>query len=164
MCSRDAIRDSSHISFFCGRDPICEVEQKPENKHEELTGLLEWPACLSLCLRDQWTSPFVWLTTGSLRSVQNYRPYIVSQVPSGKMNILLASRIFCLCLVIGTCILPFFFPVICWSYLRTEISVTLSIGNKLYSSPSFFIIFFQWPTLLMLSCDRIESAKFIVAS
>ena len=31
-----------------------------------------------------------------------------------------------------------FFPVICWSSLRTEISVTLSIGDKLYSSPSSF--------------------------
>ena len=32
----------------------------------------------------------------------------------------------------------------CWSYLRTEISVTLPIGKKLYSSPSSFIFSFLW--------------------
>ena len=33
--------------------------------------------------------------------------------------------------------------------------------NKLYPSPSSFIFSFLWPTLLMLSCDSIEPAKFI---
>ena len=36
------------------------------------------------------------------------------------------------------------FPVICWSYLQTEVSVTLSIGNKQYSSPFSFIFSFLW--------------------
>ena len=35
-----------------------------------------------------------------------------------------------------------FFTVICWSYLRTEISVTLSIGNKLYSR--YHILYFSF--------------------
>ena len=56
----------------------------------------------------------------------------------------------------------FFFPVICWSYLWTEISAILSIHNKLYSSPYSFIFSYLCPTLLLLSCDRIESAKLIV--
>ena len=50
-----------------------------------------------------------------------------------------------------------FFPVICWSYLQLEIFVTLSIGNELYSLSCE-------TTLLMLACDHIESAKFIVVS
>ena len=49
----------------------------------------------------------------------------------------------------------FFFLVI-WSYLQTEISVTLSTGNKLHSSPSSFIFFsFLWKRFVD------ESAKFI---
>ena len=54
-----------------------------------------------------------------------------------------------------------FFPVICRSYLQTEISVTLSIGNKLYSRHHLLFFSFLWNHFLMLSCDRIESAQFI---
>ena len=79
------------------------------------------------------------------------------QVPCGSINILFASRIF---LFMELTFVRFFFPVICWSYLWTKISVTLSIGNKLYFPPCSFI----FVTLLMLSWDRIESPKFIVAS
>ena len=35
VCRRNTVRESSHISFFCGRDPFCEVVQRPENTHEE---------------------------------------------------------------------------------------------------------------------------------
>ena len=63
---------------------------------------------------------------------------------------------FCWLLVMGTYILPFF-PVICWLHPRTEICVTLSIGDKLHSLSGE-------TTLLMLSCSHIESPKFIVAS
>ena len=125
MCSRNTVRYSSHTSFFCGGDTFCEVVRRQENTHEELTGLLEWPA--GLCLPSKFTD------------------LIFSfQVQCGNMNILFASRIFCLWPVIGTWILPFF-PVICWSYLRTEISVTLSIGNKLYSR--HHIIYFSCKSL-----------------
>ena len=54
-----------------------------------------WQICLSV----QQVSP----------SVQNYRPYIVFQLPHGNMNMPLQPRIFCLWLVIGTYILLFFF-------------------------------------------------------
>ena len=57
------------------------------------------------------------------------------------MNAPLRPHIFSLWLIIATYILPFF-PVICWSYLQTEISATLSTDNELYSSPSSFIFIF----------------------
>ena len=100
--------------------------------------------------------PVAWTTSGSLLSVQNYRPYIVFSSSKRKYEHPLHLTYW---LVIGTYVLPFF-PVICWAYLQTEISVTLSLGYKLYSSPSSFI----FSTLLMLSCDCIESSKFIVTS
>ena len=128
MCNRNTVRESWHISFFSGGDPFCEVMQQPENTHEG-ADRSAWVASGSLS--------FAWATTGPLLQSQIYRPYILSQVPSGNMNIF-ASRIFYLWLVIETYILLFFFPVICWSYPRTEISVTLSIGNELYSLPSSF--------------------------
>ena len=81
MWCRNTVRASLHTSFFWGGDPFCEVVQRSENTHEELTGLLEWPAGFSLHLRDQQTSPLRIANSGSLSSVQNYRPYIVFQVP-----------------------------------------------------------------------------------
>ena len=149
MSSRNTVRESSHISFFYGMDLFCEVVRRPENTHGEAD-------------RSAWVTsgspPFAWAPNGFLPSVQNYRPYIVSQVPCRNMNILFASRLFCLWLVIGTYILLGVFPVICWSYLQTEISVILSTGNKLHFS------FSCETTLLTLSCDCIESVKFIIAS
>ena len=69
MCSRNTVRESSHISFFCSGDPFCEVVRRLENTHEELTGLLEWPAGLSFRLRDQRTAPISssdhWISTFS---------------------------------------------------------------------------------------------------
>ena len=142
---------------------------------------LERPADLCLRLKVQRTSPlrlsnqpitpftwetsgplpFAWATSGSLPSVQNYRLYIVFSSPKRKYEHRLRLTYFLFMAGYRNLHTSVFFPVICWSYLRTEISVTLSIGNKLYSSPSSFIFSFQWPTLLMLSCDRIEPAKFI---
>ena len=89
MCSRNTVRESSHISFFCGEDPFCEVVGRPENIHGELTGLLEWPA--GLCLQSKITD----LILSFL-------------VPCGYRNILFAHVFFCLWLVIGTYLLPFF--------------------------------------------------------
>ena len=80
-----------------------------------------------VCLSDQCVSA----------SIQNYRPYIFFQLPRGNMNTTLRPHIFCFWLVNGNYILPFF-PVICWSYLRTEISVTLSTGNKIHPPLFFF--------------------------
>ena len=146
------------MSFFCGRDPFCEVVWWSENTHGELTSLLEWPAGLSLCLRDQRISPFAWVTSGSLPSVQIYRPYIVFSSPMRKYEHPLRLTYFSVYGWLSELkYFQVFFLVICWSYLRMEISVTLSIGNKLYSLSCE-------NTLLMLSCNCIESAKFIVAS
>ena len=150
--SRNTVRESSHISFFfCGGGHFL---WSSATAGEHARGSRQ------VCLSDQRTSPFAWVTSGSLLSAPNYRLYILSQVPSGNMNILFVTCISFLWLVIGTYILPFFLPVICWSYLRTEISVTLSIGNKLYSHLLSFFLSSE-TTLLMLSCDLIEPAKFI---
>ena len=135
-----------------------------------MTCLLEWPAGLSLRLISPRTSPlrlseqrtsllhlsdqrvspfawetrgplpFVWVTTGSLPLVQNYRLYIVFSSSMRKYEYPLRLTYW---LVIGTWILPFF-PVICWFYQRTEISVTLSMGNKLYSRHHLLFFSFMW--------------------
>ena len=41
VCSRNTVRESSHVFFFFGEDPYWEVVQRPENTHGELTGLLQ---------------------------------------------------------------------------------------------------------------------------
>ena len=51
--------------------------RRPENTHGEVTGLLEWPVGVTLHLRNQWISPYVWATGGSQPTVQNYIPYII---------------------------------------------------------------------------------------
>ena len=147
MCNRNIVRESSHISFFCCGDPFCEVVQRPENTHEELTGLLECPASLSLGLRDQQTSPLrlsdYWISTFSPN-------YIVFSSPMRKYEHPFRLKYFSIRGWLSELTYFRFFAVICWSYLRTKISVTLSIGNKSY--------FLSCETiLLMLSCDRIES-------
>ena len=151
MRSRNTVRESSHIYFFCGRGPLLSSETAKEHTQhvclgDSLVSLFTWETSRSL--------PFTWATSRSLPSVQNYRPYIVFQVPWTR---LFTSRIFLFMAGYQNLHTSAFFPVICWSYLRTEISVTLSIDNKLYS------LSFE-TTLLILSCDHIESAKFIVAS
>ena len=158
MCVwRNTVSESSHISFFCGGDPFCEVVRRPENRHEELTGLLEWPTGLfPFASENNRPLPFAWVTSGSLPSVKNYRPYIVFSGPMRKyehpLRLTWLSELTYFC---------FFFPVIFWSYLQTELSVTLSTDNKWYSSLSSFIFSFRWPTLLMLFWDHIEPAKSI---
>ena len=109
---------------------------------------LEWPVDPSpLRLCDQWTSLlFAWVASRSLPSVQNYRPYIVFQVP----------RIFLFMAGYRNLHTFVFFSVICWSYLRTEISCHFIHRMNFSLSCE--------TTLLMLSCDRIESARFIVTS
>ena len=87
VCSRNTVREreSSHIFFFCGGDPFCDVVQRPDNTQDELTGLLEWPADLS-----PWFQRLLDLCRQS-----KITDLILSfQVPCGNMNILFASRIF----------------------------------------------------------------------
>ena len=141
MRSRNTFRERSHISFFWGGDPFCEVVQLPENTHGELTGLPEWSAGLSLRLSHQRTSPF----RLSDQQVSTFSPklqtlyclfkshgevwtYSSPHVLAGYRNLHTSG----------------YFPVICWSYLGTEISVTLSIGDKLYSCHHLFFFSFLW--------------------
>ena len=135
MWSRNTIRESLHISSFCGG----------RRTHTgELTGLLEWPGNLSHSLE----KPADLYLQSKITDL-----ILFFQIPCGSMNILFASRIFCLWLDIGTYILPGFFSVICWSYLWTEISVILSTSNTLHFPLSCET------TLLILSCDHIESVS-----
>ena len=123
VCSRNTVRASSHISFFCGGDAFCEVVQWLENTRGELTGLLEWPAGLPLHLSNQQISAFSPKLQILYCLFKSYADIWISSLPTyfsvyGWLSELTYFR--------------FFFLVICWSYLQMEISVTLSIGNKLY--------------------------------
>ena len=150
--SRNIVRESSHISFFCGGDFFCEVVRQPENTHGG-------------------ANRFAWVTCGPPASIKWSAglclPSIITdlilsfQVPCGNMIIFFASRIFCLWLVIGTYLLPFF---------PGNLLILSANGNICHSIHRQIIIFFAIifyyylsceTTLLMLSCDRIESAKFI---
>ena len=136
-------RKFAHIFLLWGCPFLWSCATAEEHTRES------WQVCLS----DQQVSPFAWETSGSLSFTWTTRGSLLQsqitdlilsfQVLCGNMNILFASRIFCLWLVIGTYTLPFFL-VICWSYLRTAICVTLFMCNKLYSSPSSFIFSFLW--------------------
>ena len=154
MCSRNKVRESSHISFFCGEDPFCEVMQRPQNTHGELTGGLEWPAGLSPSLERPVDLCLLTKITDLILSLKSHAEIWTS-----------SPHVFCcLWLVIGTYTLLGFFPVIHWSYLRTEISVILSIGKKYILAIILYFSLSCETTLLMLSCDCIESAKFIFSS
>ena len=89
---------------------------------------------------------FVWATSGSLPSVQNYRPYIVFSSLMQKYEHL-RHAYFSVYSWLSELTYFHFFPVICWSHLRTEISVTLSIGNKLYSCHHILYLSFLWKPL-----------------
>ena len=142
--SRITVRESSHISFFRGGDPFCELVQRSENTYRG-ADRFAWMTSGFL--------PFSWATSVSLPSVQNYRPYIVFSSPMREYEHPLRLMYFLFMAGYRNLHTSFFVPVICWSYLQTEISGILTI--ILYFSLSCET------TLLMLSCDCIESAKFI---
>ena len=145
------------MSFFFGEDPFCEVERQPENtrgadRSDKPLSPFAWETSIPLL--------FAWATSGSLHSVQNYRPCIVFSSPMRKYEQHLRFTYFS---VYGwsselTYFLFFrkFVDLICE---RKYLSF-YPLKNKLYSLPSSFIFF----SLFMLSCDCIESLKFIVAS
>ena len=96
-----------------------------------------------------------WTTNGSLPSLERpadlspsfERPQTLYCLFKSHAEVWTSSSphvFFCLWLVVGTYILPVFFPAFCWSYLRTEIFVTLSIGNKLYSRHHILYFSFLW--------------------
>ena len=75
--SRNTVRKSSRIYFFCGG----------RRTHTgELTGLLEWLADAPLRLRDKWIPPLRLRDQGSPPSVQNYRHYIDFSSPMLKYD------------------------------------------------------------------------------
>ena len=124
MWSRNTIRGSSHISFFCGGDPLCVFAQRLENTH----GVAD---------------RFAWVTSGS-PSQSRTTDLILSFNSHVEIWTHLFAHLFSVYGWLSE--LPYFwfffgvfFPIICSSYLRTEISVTLSTGNKLHSSLSSFI-------------------------
>ena len=65
---RNTVRESSHIFFFCGGDPFCEVVRLPQNTHGG-------------------ADRFVWVTKGPPPSVLNYRPYIIFSSPMQKYEL-----------------------------------------------------------------------------
>ena len=123
MWSRNTVRESSHISFFCGRDNFCEIERRPKNTQRVADTFAEI-TCESLL-----QSKITYLML-SFKSHAEIWTWLLAHIFSVYGWVSEFTYI-CCC----------FFRVICWSYLRTEISVILSTGNKLYSRhfPLFFI-------------------------
>ena len=136
VCIRNLVRESLHISFFCGRNPFCEVVRRPENTREELTGLLEWPAVLSLRLRDQWTS----LLHLSDQQISAFSPKLHLFKSHVEVWTSSSSHVFS---VYGWLSELPFFP----GNLRIETSVTLSIDNKLYSHHHILYFSLLWKLL-----------------
>ena len=129
VCNRNTVRESSHI-YFLWRGPfLWSIAMAGEHTREADRSTWGTTRPLPFRLSDQWISPLRLSDHWISPPVQNYRDYIVFSSPMRKYEhpLRLTYR-----LVIGTYMLPFF-PVLCWSSLRTEISVTLSIGNELYS-------------------------------
>ena len=101
-----------------------------------------------------WADSFAWVTNGSLTSLEWPADlYLQSKITDHILSF--KSRVFSVYDWLSELTNFRFFPVICWSYPLTEISVILSTGNKIHFSLSCET------TVLMLSCDRIEAAKFI---
>ena len=156
MCSKNTVRESAHIYSFSGGDTFSEVVGRPENTHGEQTGYLEWPAGISHSLRDQRIST-ARLNDERIPSSPKLQTLYCLSSPMRKYKHPLRLTLFSIYGLFWN-LYTSIFPVICWSYQRTEIYVILSTCNKLPFS-------FSWETsLLMLSCDRIESTKFIVPS
>ena len=146
VCSRNTVRESLHISFFCGRDPFCEVVRRPENTRG--ADRSAWVTSVSpLAWETSGPLPFAWATSGSLPSVQNYRPYIVFSSPTLKYEHPLRFMYFLFMAGYRELTNFRFFLVICWSYLRMKITVTLFISNKLYSRHHILYVSFLWKPL-----------------
>ena len=162
MCNRNTVRESSQISFFCGGNPLYEVVRQPENTEGELTGLLDWLVALSLRLRQVGLSPSFEQPIDLCFQSQNFRPYIVFSSPMRKYEHPLCLTYFSIYGWLSELTYFPYFLVICWSYLRTEISVT--ICKKLYSRHHLLYFSFLWNRFVDVILPLHWTAKFVVAS
>ena len=140
MWSRNTVRERVRTYLSSVAGILCGDSRRTHTR--ELTGLLEWPAGISLGPRLQTLYCFSTPT----RKYEHASSPTYFLFMTGYRNLYTSV----------------FFLVICWSYLRTEISVTLSTSNNsIPRHPPLFFSLSCETTLLMLSCDRIESAKFL---
>ena len=111
-------REFAHI-FLLWRVPFL-WSSAPTGEHTRGADKSAWETNGSL--------PLSRATIGSLPSVQNYRTYIVFLSPMQKYEHPLLPTYFFVYSWLSELTYFRFVPVICWFYLQTEISVTLSIG------------------------------------
>ena len=129
--------------FILRRRRLCEVRMKCERVRAYLSSVGPF-VCIrvtagehtrgswQVCLDDQRVSPF----SPKLQTL-----YYLS-TPTRKYEHASLPTYFLFMAGYGNLHTSGFIPVICWSSLRTEISVTLSTGNDLHSSPSSFNFLF----------------------
>ena len=120
--SRNTVRESSHISFFSGKDPLCELKRRPENTHGGVDSFAE-------------------VTSGSL-SQSKIPDLVLSFNSHAEIRTRLFAHVFSIYGWLSELTHSRFFTVICWPYLRTEISFTVSTGNKLY--PCHYSLFYSF--------------------
>ena len=124
--SRSTVRESSHISFFCGGDPFCATAREHTQEADRSA------------LSDQWVSffawetsgplPFIWVTAGSLPSVQIYRPYIVFSSPMREYEPPLSLMYFSVCGWLSE--LTYF-----WGVFSGNLLILSTNGNICHSIP-----------------------------
>ena len=139
MCRRNTVRERSLIFFLLRRGPFL-WSSAMAGEHTRGADRSAWVT--------SGPHPFAWATSRSLQQISAFSPKLqtlyylfkshadiwISSSPTyfsvfGWLSELTYFR--------------FFFPVICWSYLRTKISVILSIGNNLYSRHHISYFSFQ---------------------
>ena len=137
MWSRNTVGESQHISFFCNGNPFCEVVRRQNT--------------------DQGEDMLPWVTRKSLPSVQNYRTYVVFSSPMREYETASSPTYFLFMTGYRNLHNSAFFPGNFFILSANEISITLSIGNKLYSSHHLFI--FLFPVKPLCGCYLATSLK-----
>ena len=145
MCSRNTVSKGSHVSFFCGGDPFCEEVRRPENTCDLFAWVTHWSLLSLEGLADLSPSlerPADLYYSQKLQTLyclfKSHMDKWISSLPTYFSIYGWLSELTYFC---------FFFLIICWSYLRMEISVTLSIDNKLYSRHHILYFSFLWKPL-----------------
>ena len=122
--SRNSVGVSLLLSFFCGRDPLCEVVQWLENTPGGADSFAGVTSRSLPHLSDQQISAFS-------SKLQTLYCLFKSHAEIWKSSLLHVFSVYGWLSEL-TYLRFFFFQVICWSYLWMEISVILSTGNKLH--------------------------------